>query len=655
MKKILLSLTVLAAPFVAGAASVTTNPDLNYFSENFDGGISSDWNMYGAGKTNVDEVAGWFQEGKSYTGLTFTDGTTVAMSNSWTVEGGTVDEWLISPAINIPVDDAMLVFTAVAYGATTDSNYSIYVSTTGNTKEDFTDAPIYDAKLRGDSYGGVVTRTVRQMLSGYKGQNVYLAFVNCSTDAALLGFTDIKVCEYDIAVTNETPSFLIEPGQIDFNFAVQMRTPYACSSYTATLETSTGVNESVTIEKNLKSSYSTTKPTFSPISLSEVGETMTYKLTITPDMEGATPTVVSSGCALATTYPGVCVMEEATGEYCAYCTRGIAALDYFSATYGDQFIGIAVHCGGYSTGAMEFASYDPLLSEGISGFPAAVFNRAEVSDPSQETTVKRLVNKQSPAKISIHEVAYDPESEDQMVTVTYNPTLGYSAQDPNVGVAAVVIADGLTGTDGQKWCQYNAYSGYSEASISSSFGSAWWPYFKWICESPSPIPASDMVFNHVACGIYNDYYGETATLKGWYKMDEAGVGSISFKMPHQERTNGPGVQNWEKTSVAVLLIDLQSGEIIGGDKMEASEYVPECSVENVTAASSYKVYQEGDALKVVAEAGATVAVIAADGKVLGSYEMADDVLTINGNAFEGVLMVRVNKGNNSNIAKVLWK
>ena len=651
MKKILLSVVTLVAFCFSAVASVTTNPALNYFSENFSNGIPEGWNQFGAGKAAAGDAQAYFPVGGDpYQPLVFSDGTTVAMSNSYTKEGGQVDEWLVTPAIEIPVDAAMLVYTVLAYGTSADSNYAVYVSTTGNSREDFKEAPIYDAKLKGSSTG-VSQRTNRHNLEGYKGQKVYLAFVNASTDAFMLGFTDIKVCEYDLAITNQTPSFALEAGDTKFDFTVQIRTPFACSGYTATLTTNTGVNEVSNVEKNLKSSYSSTKPTFSPVTLKNKGEAVEYVLTIAPNAEGATPSVVRGSVALAETYPGVCVMEEATGEYCGYCTRGIAALDYFTATYGDQFIGIAVHCGGYSTGVMEFASYSPLLYEGISGFPAAVFNRSEVTDPASEATVMRIIGKETPAKLNIAEVVYNPEVS-QQITVNYQATLGYTVTDPNLGVAAVVIADGLTGTDKQKWIQYNNYSGTSKATIVSQYGEEWWPYFQWICESPSMI--KNMEFNHVACGIYNDYYGQEGALKGTYHLGTPKTGTITFDMPMQEKVNGPGVQDAEKTAVAVLLIDLQSGDIIAADKIHADEYVKTASVEKV-AAADYVAYQEGNSLKVVAEEGANVTIYAADGKVLGNYVMNSNTMTINNNLMEGVLLVRMNKGNNSNFAKVLWK
>jgi fructose-1,6-bisphosphatase len=78
------------------------------------------------------------------------------------------------------------------------------------------------------------------------------------------------------------------------------------------------------------------------------------------------------------------------------------------------------------------------------------------------------------------------------------------------------------------------------------------------------------------------------------------------------------------------------------------------SVEKV-AAADYVAYQEGNSLKVVAEEGTNVTIYAADGKVLGNYVMNANTMTINNNLMEGVLLVRMNKGNNSNFAKVLWK
>lgn len=292
MKKILLSILAMVAVFVANAA-VVTNPDLNYFSEDFSNGIPEGWTQYGAGKTAVKDAQAYFPVGGDpYQPLKFSDGTVYAMSNSKTQEGGVVDEWLVTPAIEVPVDAAMLVYTVMAYGATTDSNYALYISTTGNKREDFTEAPIYDAKLKGNAQGNPTQRTNRQTLEGYAGQTIYIAFVNASNDAFMLGFTDIKLCQYDIAVTNQTPSFTLEPGETKLDLTVQIRTPFACSGYTAKLTTNTGIEDEDVVEKNLKSSYSSTRPTFDPISVSKVGEAVSYTVTITPNAEGDRKSVV---------------------------------------------------------------------------------------------------------------------------------------------------------------------------------------------------------------------------------------------------------------------------------------------------------------------------------------------------------------------------
>ena len=73
------------------------------------------------------------------------------------------------------------------------------------------------------------------------------------------------------------------------------------------------------------------------------------------------------------------------------------------------------------------------------------------------------------------------------------------------------------------------------------------------------------------------------------------------------------------------------------------------------AAAYYNAFQEGDNLKVVAEEGTNVTIASVDGKLLGSYVMSSETMTLNGDVFEGVLVVRMNKGNNTNIAKVIWK
>ena len=110
----------------------------------------------------------WFLGNSGYTAY---DGTNVAVSASWINSNPlTPDNWLISPQLEIAADDVSLTF----YVKSQDINfpnekYDVMVSTGTNAVGDF--ISIYSETLVNDTW-----KEVNLTLSGYNGQNIYIAF-----------------------------------------------------------------------------------------------------------------------------------------------------------------------------------------------------------------------------------------------------------------------------------------------------------------------------------------------------------------------------------------------------------------------------------------------------------------------------------------------
>lgn len=160
--------------------TITTFP----WTEDFEDDISECWTVY----DNDGDGDNWFlSEGYSHMG------STSAFSASYDPNYGplTPDNWLISPAISLPSGSNMqLSWYAKGLDASDFAEYySVYVSTTGNTPDDFTTA----------IYSGTTTSTwVNQnvSLSAYAGHTVYIAFrhYNC-TDMYYLDLDDILIAQ----------------------------------------------------------------------------------------------------------------------------------------------------------------------------------------------------------------------------------------------------------------------------------------------------------------------------------------------------------------------------------------------------------------------------------------------------------------------------
>ncbi len=119
------------------------------------------------------------------------------------------DNWLVSPQLQLTAGHQ---YTLTWYDAATDSancheQYSVYVSTTGNSVGNFTSIPLFTTTLAGTAY---TQRSVD--LSAYAGQNIYIAFRHNTTGQSWLILDDISVTQrsqsdihYTITVQSNNP------------------------------------------------------------------------------------------------------------------------------------------------------------------------------------------------------------------------------------------------------------------------------------------------------------------------------------------------------------------------------------------------------------------------------------------------------------------
>ena len=88
-----------------------------------------------------------FENGIAWVGYTIEPGTDkqngMACSGSWYTNPATSDDWLITPAIAIDSKYNILSWRAYAMDAEHRDGYAVYISTSGNTPDDFTQEAIF--------------------------------------------------------------------------------------------------------------------------------------------------------------------------------------------------------------------------------------------------------------------------------------------------------------------------------------------------------------------------------------------------------------------------------------------------------------------------------------------------------------------------------
>ncbi len=225
----------------------------------------------------------------------------------------------------------------------------------------------------------------------------------------------------------------------------------------------------------------------------------------------------------------VVIAEEGTGTWCGWCPRGAVAMDFMADNYDGYYYGIAVHNGDPMTNEI----YDAGL--GFTAFPGAKVDRVSVIDPSniEMDFVQRV---EMPASGTI-ETGAQWDGDNLMVSLTYSVIDDIPS---TWKIACVLTEDGVTGTTG--YAQSNYYSG----GVTPMGGYE---------DLANPVPASIMVYDHVARTISPSVSGLSQAFPGGASIGETYTFNFSF----------PISSSWDADNMHIVGLLIQSnGNINNG-------------------------------------------------------------------------------------------
>lgn len=205
------------------------------------------------------------------------------------------------------------------------------------------------------------------------------------------------------------------------------------------------------------------------------------------------------------------VGEEATGTWCQWCPRGAVFMDKFEQDFGPFWAGIAVHNGD----PMTNATYDTGIGPLIGGYPSALVDRGGDVDPSGMTNdfYDRL---QTPPTAFLSTTStWDAATRELVVTVTAD---FQAAANNNYKLACVLTEDGVTGT-GSGYNQSNAYAGGGNGVMGG---------YELL---PSSVPASQMVYDHVARAIEPSFAGDATSFPATVNSGDVHSKDYTFTLP----------------------------------------------------------------------------------------------------------------------------
>ncbi len=231
----------------------------------------------------------------------------------------------------------------------------------------------------------------------------------------------------------------------------------------------------------------------------------------------------------------VVVAEEKTGTWCTWCPRGDIFLRQMVANYPDNFIGIAVH----NADPMADAEYDSALSAAFpGGYPNVIMARDQLMDPSaMPGQIDNYLSRTSPVSVT-GSAKYNGATNEVEVTMTV--TSHTEIDGVRFNVSAVLIENEMSGTTSD-WAQVNAYSGGN-----------WGPMGGYE-NLPNPVPASQMVYDHVGRKLIGGFAGDATVVPNSLVDGTQATTTLTATVPEDARR--------KKMEVVVLVTDRTTGEI----------------------------------------------------------------------------------------------
>ena len=487
-----------------------------------------------------------------------------AVAVSSFANGGTADNWLISPQVEI--DNAQTTLSWAASSLSGDvfllESYRVMVSTTGSEIGDFTNLLL-------EVPAEEMTETLRELdLSDFAGQAIYIAFNHTGTDNYALTLDDILV----IAPSSENSVELIQiigdryQDLASHDLSLQVINTGSEIIQDMIVAGSINADEGEQVFNDLNILPRDT----AYISFSELYpfEADRYEIIASISSVNGAPVAGqnSAGVFYMVAEPPTkkLVIEEATSTTCGWCPEGIVQKAYMDLIFTDEVINISVH----AEDPMEntVLSLGLQNSSGFGGFPSGNINRL-VSLPHTEVELYYLQDFSGVAPLDL-DFEYEYDSASRRLEVSLEGQAHTSLMPEEHRLSFVILEDKVTG-QGPSFAQANNYSSEALDILLEDVNGQNWQALS------NPVPAEEMVYNDVARDIVGGYDGILESITA-VRNGEAFSYDFGYTLSSAFDEN--------EISLVALALDVETGEIVQAVEkiMEFESGLSESSIERVT-------------------------------------------------------------------------
>ncbi|MDR0505214.1 MAG: Omp28-related outer membrane protein [Dysgonamonadaceae bacterium] len=355
---------------------------------------------------------------------------------------------------------------------------------------------------------------------------------------------------YDAGIASLKKTYI----EINKPFTIKCSIRNTSSEKITSLKLSYKIGNESPVERTLRVSIDPLKLVPFEIQVAPIAAALgSYPLSLTilevngnPDTYLSNNTLTDELDVLAHIFPKKVVVEEGTGTWCQWCTRGIVGMAMMKERYPETFIGIAVH----NNDPMTVSAYDRIMQEKFfTDYPSMVVSRKSSLTGDPYYDIENFYEKEIdvPAQIGIELKGMFTDDEKNKLTLKTTTTFGYSGE-ANFKLAYVLIENNIIESDQAYW-QSNAYSGGNNGEMGGY--------------ENKPSKIKNQVYNDVARGIYSVFTGITGSIPAQVIEMEPVDHTYTLTLPSN-------VLNKDNLEVAVLLLD-SNGEIVNADKVEIKD------------------------------------------------------------------------------------
>ena len=455
--------------------------------------------------------------------------------------GGTADNWLISPAIEITGNGATLRWTGTSLSGDLEmlEDYTVLVSTTDDQLSSF--IPI--RSFVDESSSG----TTREMdLSGFNGQTIYFAFNQNGTDDYALTLDDISVTVPSSTVSARILGIVghryqdVDAPELFLQILNTGSENITDLAVTGRINSDQGDHEFSFL--NIAPQDTTLLPFADLYPFGPERYEMEAAILLINGEDASGPMVNSTHYMVAEPPTRSIFYEEATSTSCGWCPEGFAQKELIELNHGEEVIFIS----GHSDDPMEDIVYK-LGLEGqpdFGGYPSVTINRqASVELTSSGGYIRDKLNRVSPFELEF-EQEYDDET--RVLTVALSGEAHTSMDDENHRFGMLILEDGVSGST-TDYAQANNFSKEAfDVPLVQLSGRDWQVL-------SDPVSQTQMQYDDVVRVVLGGYDGIISSFSSAENGDK-----VSYQLDYVI----PSVFDEESIHLVAFVVDVVSGEVV---------------------------------------------------------------------------------------------